>query len=450
MVDPINIEDAMEHVEQLLETQNIEGAGEYLRELHPVDGAEILIELEPGTQAALTAQMEPEELADLFEQMDEDEVVEVAQHLPMETLVTVLDAMEPDEAADLLGELEDEEAQYLLREMEEGTEIQQLLSYDPESAGGIMTAAPPCLRRQMTVTDAFRYIKRNFHDENELFYLFVLDRYGHLIGVVNLRALLLAEHDQTVEEIMNREVLSVNVHMDQEEVGQVLARYDLLALPVTDDQNRLVGIISVDDVVDIMEDEATEDIYRLAQVGETSDIFSPLGRAIRNRLPWLYINLGTALMAASVVAFFEDTISRVAVLAAFMPIVAGQGGNAGNQTMTIVVRSMALGEMTLSDVWQALRHEIVLGLLHGLALGVSIALLGWLWQGNPMLGLVTGLAMLSNFIVASIAGVLVPALFERLKIDPALASGVFVTTATDVMGFAVFLGLATYFLGWLV
>lgn len=450
MVEPINIEDAMEHVEQLLETQDIQGAGEFLRELHPVDSAEILVELEPKTQAALTAQLQPEELADLFEQMDEDEVVDVAQHLPMQTLVTVLDAMEPDEAADLLGEMEDEDAQHLLQEMEEGPEIQQLLTYDPETAGGIMNAAPPCLRRQMTVTDAFRYIKRHFHDENELFYLYVLDRYGRLIGVVNLRALLLAETDQTVEEIMNRDVLSVNGNMDQEEVSQVLARYDLLALPVTDDQNRLVGIISVDDVVDVLEEEATEDIYRLAQVGEKSDIFSPMGRAIRSRLPWLYINLGTALLAASVVALFEDTIERVAVLAAFMPIVAGQGGNAGNQTMTLVVRSLALGEMSLRDVWVALRHEILLGLLHGLVLGVSIALLGWLWKGNAMLGLVTGLAMLSNFIVAAMAGVLVPAVFERFKIDPALASGVFVTTATDVAGFAVFLGLATYFLAWLV
>lgn len=450
MVDPINMDDAMERVELLLEQQDIEAAGEFLRELHPVDSAEILTELEPAPQAALTAQFVPEELADLFEQMDEDEVVDVAQHLTTAMLVEVLDAMEPDEAADLLGEMDDAEAQYLLQEMEESGEVQQLLAYDKETAGGIMNAAPPCLRRQMSVSDAFRFVKAQFHDENELFYLYVLDRYGHLIGVVNLRALLLAEAEQTVEEIMNRDVISVNVATDQEEVGQILARYDLLALPVTDDQNKLVGIITVDDVVDVIEEEATEDIYRLAQVDATSDIFNPIGRAMRNRLPWLYINLGTALLSASVVTLFEGTIARVALLAAFMPIVAAQGGNAGNQTMTIVVRSLALGEIELRDAWRALRHELLLGMLHGLILGSSIGLLAWLWKGNPMLGVIIGVAMIANLTISALVGVLVPMTLRRLGVDPALASGVFVTATTDVMGFAIFLGLATYFLYWLI
>jgi len=271
----------------------------------------------------------------------------------------------------------------------------------------------------------------------------VLDRNGRLIGVVNLRALILAEPGQTIEEVMRRDVISVRVDMDQEEVAQIFARYDLLALPVVDHEDRLVGMVTVDDVVDVLEEEATEDIYHLAQVSPNSQVFAPVKDALRARLPWLYVNLVTAFMASSVVAFFEDTIAAVAMLAVFMPIVAGQGGNAGNQTMTIIVRSLALGEIDVKSAWRAMRHEFVIGIFNGLSLGIMVGLIAWLWQGNATLGLVIGLAMLGNHIVAALAGVLVPTTLKRLGFDPALASSIFVTTATDVMGFALFLGLAT-------
>jgi magnesium transporter len=271
-----------------------------------------------------------------------------------------------------------------------------------------------------------------------------------LSGVVNLRALILAEPYQTIEEIMNRDVISVRATVDQEEVAQVLSRYDLLAVPVVDDTERLVGIISHDDIVDVLEEEATEDMYRLAQVGEDAEIFGPIPRAIRNRLPWLIVNMGTAFLASSVVAFYEGTIAQVAVLAAFMPIVAGQGGNAGTQTMTIMVRSLALGEINGRDTLAALWHEFRIGIIHGLTLGLLVGLAAWLWKGNPMLGLIIGVAMLGNLIVAAVAGVLVPMLLKLLRVDPALASSVFVTTATDMLGFTFFLGLATYFLRWLL
>jgi magnesium transporter len=238
--------------------------------------------------------------------------------------------------------------------------------------------------------------------------------------------------------------------MDQEAVAQLFSRYDLLALPVVDAENKLVGIITVDDVVDVMEEEATEDIYHLAQVGADSEVFAPITKSIRARLPWLYVNMVTAFLAASVVALFEDTIAALAVLAVFMPIVAGQGGNAGNQTMTIIVRSLALGEIDVSEAWRALRYEFAVGLLNGLALGVGVGMIAWLWQGNAMLGVIIGLAMMGNLVVAAIAGVLVPTSLKRLNVDPALASSIFVTTATDVMGFALFLGLATLLINWLL
>jgi magnesium transporter len=302
----------------------------------------------------------------------------------------------------------------------------------------------------MTIAEAFQFIKSHYHDANQVFYLYVLDRNGRLIGVVNLRALILAEPAQTIEEIMIRDVISIRVNTDQEEVAQLFSRYDLLALPVVDAEDRLVGIITVDDVVDVLEEEATEDIYHLAQVSADAEVFGPIGNSIRARLPWLYVNMITAFLASAVVAFFEDTIAAVAVLAVFMPIVAGQGGNAGNQTMTIMVRSLALGEIDVSEAWRALRREFLIGLLNGLALGTCVGIVAWLWQGNAMLGVIIALAMMGNLVIAAIAGVLVPTTLKRLKVDPALASSIFVTTATDVMGFALFLGLSTLLISWLI
>ena len=451
MVDPIKVSDALKQTQEFLAIQDFDGAATYLRDLHPADAAEVLAILEPEEQAALTPLFNAEQLADIFEQLDEDEMVEVSEHLDTVQLADVLDAMEPDMAADLLGELDDDQAvSDLLEEMEDSHEVEPLLEHDEETAGGIMNYVPPCLRRWMTVGEALRFIKEQYAGEKELYYLYVLDRHGVLIGVVNLRMLILAEPDQTVEEIMNADVISLESDTDQEEVAHLLARYDLLAIPVVDDRHRLIGIVTVDDVVDVLEEEATEDIYRLAQVSDEAEIFSPLPRAIRNRLPWLYINLGTALLSAAVVTYFAGTIAAAAMLAAFMPIVAAQGGNAGNQTMTIMVRSLALGEIELSDAWRAWRHEITVDLLQGLILGISIGLLAYLWQGNAALAIILGVSMVLNLLIAATMGVLVPTTLKRIGVDPALASGVFVTATTDVMGFAIFLGLSTYFIAWLV
>lgn len=450
MVDPINLTDAATHVRNLLDANLFDEAAVYLRGLHPADNAEILTMLDETQQSAMVERMQAPELAMVLEQMHEGDMAEVAQHLNVEDLAEVLDEMEPDVAADLLGGMEPQDAAEVLEQMDEAEPVVSLMAYDADTAGGIMNTAPPSLRRYMTVAEAFTFIKQHYRDASELYYLYVIDRYGRLIGVVNLRALILAEPEQTVEAIMNREVITAKADMDQEEVAQILSHYDLLALPVVDAQERLVGIITHDDIVDVLEEEATEDIYRLAQVGTDAEIFSPIPQSIRNRFPWLVVNLATAFLASAVVSLFEDTIAQAALLAAFMPIVAGQGGNAGTQTMTIVVRSLALGELDGRDSWSALWHEFRIGVLNGLAIGVLVGLIAWFWKGNPMLGLVIGLAMLGNLIVAAVAGVVVPMLLKWLKIDPALASSVFVTTATDVMGFSLFLGLATYFLRWLL
>ncbi len=443
----------LEKVHLFLQQQEDEQAIEYIRGLHPVDGAEVLVRLDPDDQRAVLEHLTTPDLAELLAEMDESVMATFVEQIETDRLVQVLDAMEPDIAADLLGELDEDQRSALLAQMTSADEVAPLLAYSSDSAGGIMISARHMarhmLRRHMTVAEAIRFLQRHYQDEDDLYYLYVLDRYRHLVGIVSLRTLVLAQAQQTLGEIMSTDLITLSADVDQEEAARLLSRYHLLALPVVDEAKHLIGVVTVNDVVDVIQEEATEDIYRLAQVSEEASIFTPLPRAIRNRLSWLVVNLGTAFLAASVVGLFEDVIAQAAVLAVFMPIVAGQGGNAGTQTLTIVVRSLALGEMTLSDGWAALRHELAVGVINGLSIGMLVGLVVWLWKGNPVLGLVIGLAMLGNLVVAATAGTLIPLLLKTLKIDPALASSIFVTTFTDICGFALFLGLGLYFLAWL-
>jgi magnesium transporter len=283
-----------------------------------------------------------------------------------------------------------------------------------------------------------------------VFYLYVVDARRHLVGVTSLRRLLLVSPETPLKRIMTPEVTSVRVDTDQEEVARQVASYNLLAVPVVDEENKLVGIVTVDDVIDVIKDEAAEDLLRLAGVSGDEKIATPAGESLRKRLPWLGINLGTAFLAASVVAAFEGTIQQVTALAIFMPIVAGMGGNAATQTLTVVVRALALGELSWSSARKALLKESIVGIGNGLVLGMVAAGVAWIFKGEPMLGLLLGMAMIVNMFVAATAGTLVPLGLKALKIDPALASSVFITTFTDVAGFASFLGLATVFLRYLV
>jgi magnesium transporter len=244
-------------------------------------------------------------------------------------------------------------------------------------------------------------------------------------------------------------LISVRVDTDQEEVARQVASYNLLAVPVVDEENKLVGVITVDDVIDVIKDEATEDLYRMAGVSGDERVGTPAFEALRKRLPWLGVNLVTAFVAASVVALFEGTISKVTALAVFMPIVAGMGGNAATQTLTVIVRGLALGELSWGNARKALAKEALIGLGSGITLGILAAGVAWITKADPMLGLLLGMAMVCNMLVATVAGTLVPLGLKALRVDPALASSVFITTFTDVVGFASFLGFATIFIRYL-
>jgi magnesium transporter len=451
-MEQLLIDRTLERIRAALEAGQVDEAISALTSLHPADQAEAFAELEPEDQAEVLPRLDAEEAAEIIEQLEDEEAAQVAAQLPPDRLADVLEEMEPDDAADVLGDLPPDQAATVIAQMDahQAEDVVPLLAYEDDTAGGLMTPDIPHLRRQMTCEQAIGYLRKIHPDAETPYYLYVVDRNSKLIGVAGLRDLIIAEPGVSVEAVMNRNVISVPLGTDQEECARIITRYGLLALPVVDAEGRLVGVINHDDIVEVIEEEATEDIYRLANVSDGDlQVFSPVSLSVRKRLPWLLVNLFTAFLAASVVSLFESTIAKVAVLAVFQGIVAGQGGNAGTQTLAMMVRGMALGEIEFKDAWRALARETGIGLLHGLAVGICVGVGAYLWKGIPVLGLIIGLALAGNLIAAGIAGTLVPLTLKFLKLDPALASAVMVTAVTDSVGFGLFLGLATLFLPYL-
>jgi magnesium transporter len=403
-----------------------EAAFSLLADRHGRLAMEAVSELGPEAGAALLATRSAEEIAKLAQEIPSDDAAALIDYLPEELSAAVLDLMRPRESG----------------------VVENLLEYDERTAGRIMNPTVFALNEDMTVGEAITGLQTK-RDVEMVFYVYVVDDRNHLVGVTSLRRLLLVSPETPLKRIMTADLISARVDMDQEEVARQVAAYNLLAIPVVDEENKLVGIITVDDVIDVIKDEATEDIYRLAGVAGDERAFTPAGESLRKRLPWLGINLITAFLAASVVAVFEGTISQITALAVFMPIVAGMGGNAATQTLTVIVRGIALGELTWGNSRKALLKEAAVGLGNGVVLGLVAAAVAWITRGNPVLGLVLCAAMVINMFVAATAGTLVPLGLRAVNVDPALASSVFITTLTDVFGFFSFLGLATLFMSYL-
>jgi magnesium transporter len=388
---------------------------------------ETLSELGPEVGAQLLAGRSAEEIAKLVQELPSDDAAALIDNLPEELSSAVLELMGRKESG----------------------EVENLLEYPEQTAGRIMNPHVFALAEDITVGEAITTLQTS-RDVEMVFYLYIVDARGHLVGVTSLRRLLLVSPETPLKRIMTSDPISARVDMDQEEVARLVASYNLLAIPVVEEGNKLVGVITVDDVIDVIKDEATEDLYRLAGVSSDERVFTPPGESLRKRMPWLGVNLVTAFLAASVVALFEGTIEQITALAVFMPIVAGMGGNAATQTLTVIVRGIALGELTWSNSRKALLKESVVGIGNGVVLGVIAAAVAWVVRGNPALGIVLGAAMIINMFVAATAGTLVPLGLRAMKVDPALGSGVFITTLTDVFGFLSFLGLATAFARYLV
>ena len=432
---------ARSRVERLIDRLRPPDIAEMLAELTPDEARPVLDVLFSAHRAARTLRELPSEvLPAILEMVDDRRIGEV------------LERLEPDDAVFFLEVLPPERSERLRAALPEGRrrELERLLAFPESSAGSRMTTRFLAVRDTTTAQEAIDAIRRHTEEEVEqIFYLYVTDEGGRLRGVVPIRKLVTCPPNRPIGEVMIVEPVAVSANADQEEAAQIAGKYSLLAVPVVDDSRRLLGVITVDDVIDVIKEEATEDMYRMVGLTEEEHIYTPLPRVIRRRLPWMVVNLGTAFLASWVVGLFEDSIHKVSALAIFMPIVAGMGGNGGTQTLTVITRGIALGELGLDAGLRAMGREVLIGLAIGLVTGLLTALGAYLWRGSAMLGLVLLLAMVANMVVAGLSGAAVPLVLKAFRQDPALGSGVLVTTFTDVFGFLSFLGLATILLRYL-
>ena len=434
-----------ETVRKLVSRGAFANAHRILEKLHPADVAQVLADLPEAYRlktfrvvfqrdlnlaAAALGEFGVERAADLMPRLEPAEISQLLQEL------------DPDDAAEFLSELPEELRERVLRGMRtrEASDVEDLLQYPEETAGRIMSPKVFSVPEDATIGETITRLQES-PDVEMVFYIYVVDGHGTLVGVLSLRQLLQRRPEALLSEVMVTDVLRVRTEMDQEEVAQLVASYNILAVPVVNQQGKLVGVITVDDVIDVIKEEATEDMYRMAGLGVSESVFTKASRSIRMRIPWLTVNLATAFLAAWVVSLFEEDIARFAILAVFMPMVPLLGGNAGNQTLTVMVRGIALGELSWKNSRQALLKELAVGSTNGLMIGLLIAGVSWVWKGDPRIGLALALAMIGTMVVAAVVGTLMPLTLRWLKVDPALASSVFVTTATDVSGFLLFLSI---------
>ena len=388
--------------------------------------ASTISELPPDIFRQVALAVSDDRLADVLGRLEVDDIVHLVAELPEERRTAVVGLLPEDRRADL-------------RKAE---------LYPEHSAGRVMTTDFVALDAKMTAQEAIDHIRaRGSRGETDaILYLYVVDDESRLRGVVPIRRLVTSAPDRPCGELMIREAVSVRADTDQEEVARIVARYNLLAVPVVDAEGQMVGLITVDDVIDVIQEEATEDLYNLAGLDEEERVFSTVGLSVRKRLPWMVVNLATAFLAASVVGLFRHTIEQVVLLAVFMPVVAGMAGNAGVQALTVVARGIALGETEFSSGLRAVGKQFLVCIAVGAVTGCLGSAVAYYWGGSPIFGLVVFTAMLASMAVAGLAGAAVPLTLKALKQDPALGSGVLVTTFTDAVAFFTFLGIATLFL----
>ena len=428
-------------VRRLLGEGRLEEAAARFGELHHADQGDLLVLLGADDREALLGSLTIEDAADVMEYLEPDEAAGLFEHMDDHALSTVLDEARADVAADVLRRLPSRQSGALLDLMEESEDVVPLLEYDDDTAGGLMRREFLSISSGTTASNGLDSLRLLLPEAESIGAIFAEDDEGRLDGVLTITRLALARPGSLVSEIMDPDVTSVPPTADQEECARLMERYDLRYMPVVDRRDLLLGVILVEDMVDVLEEEATEDMYGMTGIGGER-VFGSFGGSVRRRLPWLSLNLATTFLAALVIVVFESTLVRTVAIAAFLPVVAGQGGIAGTQTLTLVVRSMALGDVPPRTAFRLIRDEIVLGLAHGLLVGVVVGLAAFGWKGNYMLGVIVGLALAGNMIVAGAMGAAVPVVLRALKLDPAVGSAVLVTTLTDVLGFLMLLGLA--------
>ena len=441
------LHERVRHLRTLLERGDDAELAAFLEDLHPSDVADLVEELDDDRRlhvlAAVSAELGGETLAEMDpEERPEDLLIALAP----ERISALLGGLSDDDAADLLGELGPDDQTRLLDLLprREAVELRRLMEYDEDSAGGIMTTELVAVSVHATAAEALAEVRRQARGlEDDFFTVFVVDLMQRLVGTVRLQDLVVAEADVRVEDFLQEPMATVPPDMDQEEVARIIGRYNLPAVAVVAPDGVLLGRITFDDVIDVMEAEQTEDILRLAGASEDEEVRGGWLDAVRSRLPWLTLNIATIGLSSAAIWLFEDVVAAVTVLVVLMPIVMALGGNAGTQALAVTIRRIALGEETASRRWKVAGKEMLVGLFNGLVLGAITAGLVWMWQGRLALAAVILIALWGNLAIASFAGALVPIVLERLGVDPAVASSVFVTALTDLCGVVLLLGLGS-------
>jgi len=417
--------------------------------LHPEDAARAVEQIEVAEAAKLLERLPVGAVNPVFERLSPSFAGEILNQLGARRTTALLSRMAPQHVAALLRQLPQEKQQGVVESLDESSsaQLRELLSYDPESAGGIMSTEVAAVPEDLTVKQAvqsFRKARRS-----SVHYLYVTDRARKLVGLLSLRDLLLAMPNDLVSPIIKRDFVSVPADMDREDVARLIQEKKLLAVPVLSEDGELLGVVRQEQVARVLQAEAFEDLQRMVGSGGEERALAPVFSVVKKRLPWLCVNLGTAFLASAVVGLYSDILAKVTMLAVLLPVVAGQGGNAGAQSLAIVIRGLAVGELVANTAWRVLRKEFLAGLINGLATALVTALAVYVWQRSPALSLVIGLAMVVNMAAAAVSGASIPLILNALGKDPAQSSSIFMTTVTDVVGFASFLGFAMAFSAYL-
>jgi len=439
----------LEQVQQALEKDDLNKAILILQSLRTEDQAEVFEDLDDEDQVSLLPGFSNEVSADILQYIEDEDAARLVSTMSPEVAVPIVNEMEPDEIADLLGDIHPKQAREILSQLEHPEEVTPLLLHPDESAGGLMTSEYLALRREMLVRDGFNAVRSWGKDKRTLYYLYVVDENDKLCGVTNLQKLIGEKPLSRLGDIMETDIVSVNANTDQEECSNLMARYDLIALPVVTESGTLLGVITIDDVLDVMVEEATEDIQKMggAQPLGVPYLLTKATTVFQKRIVWLLLLFLTASLTGYVMRLFENELKSVVALTFFIPLLIGTGGNAGSQTTNTIIRALAVGEIDLGDALQALWHESKIGLLLGGALGLAAFIRAITWDPSTSLALTVALAILSIVIWANLLGALLPIIAVRLKIDPTVVSGPVMSTLVDATGLFIYFSIARVMLG---
>jgi len=441
-----------EKLEGLLKKDNIQSFRTEFLDMHAYEQANFFVEQDKEMRKRIYGYLSPDEFAEMIESMEMEDTLDYFTEMDPRYSGAILTELPADDTVDILNLMDREEAVTFLTIMDEDSteEIKQLLDYEEKTAGSIMTTEFIAIYNTHTVEQVMQLLKEEAPDAETIYYLYVINEAKKLVGVLSIRDLIIADNDDVIQDLMSEKVVTVSVARDQEDVAQLFRDYDFLAAPVVDFQNHLIGIITVDDILDVMEEEAGEDYSMLAAVSDEVHHTDTAFEAAKKRLPWLIILLFLGLITASLIGQFEETLNQVAVLAIFIPLIAGMAGNTGTQSLAVAVRGLATGDYEKQGKIRWLFRELGTGLITGSVSGIVITIVILIWQGNLVLGLLVGVSIMVSLVVATLAGSFVPLLMHRINIDPAVASGPFITTLNDIISILIYFGLATSFMSYLV